>query len=409
MTTSATISATMNSNTELHSDLPIPPGDYLAEVLAEYALSQAELARRMDRPAQAINEIIQGQKAITHETALQLEQVLGVPAVIWLGLENEYQLTKARLAEATSLAEETGLLVEIPYAAMAKLAWVPNVRQPRERVRNLCRFFGVSRLTALPGVHAYACAFRRADAPASQYALAAWLRQGEIEARRIETGPFDKAKLRANLPAIRTLTREDPKQYLSQLTVLLASCGVALVILPHLPKTHAHGAVFWLGDRAVLQLSIRGSYADIFWFSLFHELGHLLLHGKRTIVEGIVEGATKAQAVGQTGGQGEDNDGYRRMERDADTFAQNALIPPNDYGQLLRHGTLTAEHLTAFAAQQGIAVGIVVGRLQREKYITYQQHHALRKRYAWTDDESSPPPLRRGRRAPSPDRRATRA
>src|SRR4051794_15805756 len=238
-----TTSTTMNRNAGLHSDLPIPPGEYLAEVLGEYSMSQAELARRMDRPAQAINEIIQGQKAITHETALQLEQVLGVPATIWIGLESEYQLTKARQAEEANLDEEVGLLNAIPYAAMAKHDWVPKVRQPREKVQCLRRFFGVSNLAALPDVHAYECAFRRADVPASQYALAAWLRQGEIEARKLGVERFDKARLRAALPALRKFTRETPEQFVPVVTDILTSCGVAFVILPHLPKTYAHGAV----------------------------------------------------------------------------------------------------------------------------------------------------------------------
>ncbi len=362
--------AAMTDTTEIHSDLPIPPGEYLAEVLTEYGMSQTVLAQRMDRPTQAINEIIQGRKAITHETALQLAQVLEVPAEIWLGLEMEYQLARARRAEEASLDNEADLLTELPYAAMAKLGWVPKVRQAREKVRCLRRFFGVSTLAAVSGVRAYECAFRRADAPASQYALAAWLRQGEIEARTLDTAPFDKAKLRAALPALRPLTREHPERFVPELTALLAACGVAFVTVPHLPKTYAQGAVFWLGDRAVLQLSIRGSYADIFWFSLFHELGHLLRHGKRTILEG----------------QGEDDDEYRRMEGEADEFARNALLPGDDYAQFVQRGTFDKDSLLAFAERQGIAVGIVVGRLQREKYLTYQQHHSLRERYTWTEE-----------------------
>lgn len=365
-----TTSIAMSANDALHSDLPIAPGEYLAEVLAEYAMSQAELARRMGRPAQAINEIIQGQKAITHETALQLEQVLGVPAAVWLGLETEYQLTKARQAEKAGLDADATLLADIPYAAMAGRGWVPRACQSYEKVRHLRRFFGVAALVALPGVHAYACAFRRADVPASPYALAAWLRQGEIEARKLDTEQFNKAKLRATLPAIRELTRTPPEQFMPELTALLAAAGVALVVLPHLPKTYAHGAVFWLGDWAVLQLSIRGSYADIFWFSLFHELGHLLLHGKRTILEG----------------QDTDDGECRRLEREADTFAQDTLIPRGSYEQLVRSGTFSKDTLTAFADRHGIAVGIVVGRLQRDQHLGYQQYHRLRERYQWSEE-----------------------
>ena len=82
----------------LHSDTPIPPGEFLREHLEESGMSQAELARRLGRPRQAVNEIIRGKKAITAETALQLERVLSTPAHIWLGLELEYRLVLARSA-----------------------------------------------------------------------------------------------------------------------------------------------------------------------------------------------------------------------------------------------------------------------------------------------------------------------
>lgn len=80
----------------LESDLAIPQGELLEEELAERGMSQIELAQRMGRPRQKINEIIRGKRAITPETALQLEQVLGIPARLWLGLETDYRLTLAR-------------------------------------------------------------------------------------------------------------------------------------------------------------------------------------------------------------------------------------------------------------------------------------------------------------------------
>lgn len=83
---------------EAWSDLAIPPGETLAEELETRGWSQSELARRMGRPVQAINEIIRGVKQITAETALQLGHVLGTSAELWMRLEGNYQLTRARLA-----------------------------------------------------------------------------------------------------------------------------------------------------------------------------------------------------------------------------------------------------------------------------------------------------------------------
>ena len=78
----------MRTNLGLHADLAIPPGEYLAEVIDKLGMSQVDVARRMGRPVQTINEIIKGHKAITPDTALQLEQVTGVPAALCgLGLK----------------------------------------------------------------------------------------------------------------------------------------------------------------------------------------------------------------------------------------------------------------------------------------------------------------------------------
>ena len=96
-------------------------------------MSQVDVAKRMGRPVQAINEIIKGHKAITPDTALQLEQVTGVPAALWTGLEEEYRLVLARQQEQAQLAEEAELVDPALYRAMAKLGWVKHVRDKLER------------------------------------------------------------------------------------------------------------------------------------------------------------------------------------------------------------------------------------------------------------------------------------
>ena len=86
----------MVTKTDAYPDIAIPPGEHLAEEIETRGVSQRELARRMRRPTNVINEIINGKKAITAETALQLEEVMPeIPARFWLNLETDYQLTKA--------------------------------------------------------------------------------------------------------------------------------------------------------------------------------------------------------------------------------------------------------------------------------------------------------------------------
>jgi HTH-type transcriptional regulator/antitoxin HigA len=92
----------MVTKTGAYPDIAIPPGEYLAEEIEARGLSQKELARRMGRPLNAINEIINGKKAITAETALQLEDVMPeIPARFWLNLETDYQLIKAIINKST--------------------------------------------------------------------------------------------------------------------------------------------------------------------------------------------------------------------------------------------------------------------------------------------------------------------
>src|SRR6266849_5898152 len=164
----------METRERIWPDIAIPPGELLAETLEALGMSQADLARRTGRPPQAINEIVQGKKEITPETALQFERVLGTPAHVWVGLEADYRFIKARLEEERCLEAEAGLAAEFPFREMAALGWVQSATKTADRVRELLRFFGVA---SLNHVQLPAAVWRRAKVTASRHALAAWLRQ----------------------------------------------------------------------------------------------------------------------------------------------------------------------------------------------------------------------------------------
>lgn len=357
----------MTTDTRVWPDIAIPPGELLAETLDTLGLSQVDLARRAGRPPQAINEIVRGAKEITPETALQLERVLGVPAHVWTRLEADYRHTKARLEDGARLRQELSWADRYPYAAIAKLGWVRRTRDALDRVRELLGFFGVASLELVPEIEA--AAFRRSPtAGMSREALAAWLRQGEREAREMTVSPFSATRLRDALPEIRALSCRSPEEFEPQLCRILAETGVAFTIVPHLPATGAHGATRWLSaERALVQMSIRGRWDDVFWFSLFHELGHLLLH-RRSVVF-IEDGESRDEA-----------------EREADRFARDQLIPPAAYQTFLHRANYrTRGAIVAFAREQGIAPSIVVGRLQHDRRVPYSHLNDLRTRFTWVN------------------------
>src|SRR5262249_34154225 len=138
--------------------------------------------------------------------------------------------------------------------------------------------------------------------------------------------------------------------------------GVVLVFVPHLAATGAHGATRWLGYKAVVQMSVRCAWADIFWFTLFHELGHILLHSRKEVfVEGV-------------------SDPTSPEEVEANRFAADALIPPADLARLTTQPNISGAAVRAFAAGIGIAPGIVVGRLQHERLLDRSELNGLRQR-----------------------------
>ncbi len=349
------------------SNLAIHPGEYLAEVVRELGMNQAELAQRMDRPVQAINEIMSGAKAIIPETALQLERVTGVPAHIWTGLEAEYRLILAREQDQKQIEEQSAMVDEFPYAELAKQRLVANTRRPAERVKELCSFFGVVSLRQIREVSDYAPAFRAGSGKASSNALAAWLRMATRRAIEMQTKPLDKKKLQDAVPDIRRITRERPAIFEPTLKQLLADHGIALIIQPHLPKTYVHGATFWLTpDKAVIVMTLRGSWADVFWFSFFHELGHVLKHGKREVF--LEDGESKQHRT--------------ELEAEADVFARDSLIPVFEFNEFVEVGDFSPAAILEFADEIEIAPGIVTGRLQHDGKLP-PNTHPHRVRYKW--------------------------
>jgi len=363
-------------DTAIHSDLPIPPGEYLEEVLDDLGMTKDELARRMDRPASKLSSIFKGRKAITADTALQLEKVVGVPAHIWTGLEAEYRLALARLQseeERDRLKEEIRLIKRYCYSTLANIGVVPKSTKGTDKVLALQKYFGVTSLHNVQTVRRYSAEFRCGGGKkeCSPEAIAAWLRLGELRAREIDCASFDKRRLKDALHAIRGMTMQPPEEFQTRLTVLLADAGVALVFCPHFPKTYAHGATFPLGrERTVLMLSIRRKWADIFWFSLFHELGHILLHDRKTIFVEYGNGDPK----------------MLRQEKEADEFAADTLVPREKWSLFIQRKSFYPREIRKFARDIGVDPGIVVGRLQHENFLRPTWKNDLRTRYEWAEN-----------------------
>jgi HTH-type transcriptional regulator / antitoxin HigA len=351
-------------------DYAIPPGVTLAETLACMAMTQVELAQRMGRPIQVINEIIKGKKAIEPETALQLERALAIPASFWNQREAQYQDARIRIAEQADLDQRAEWLLQFPWAAMVKMGYIAAATGTTERIRALLRFFAVSDINAYESYWDTAQAsFRQSTAFSTRRgSVTAWLRQGEILASRIDCQPYHEAAFRDVVQAARSLTRGPIHESLEILTKRCAEAGVALVCVPELPGGRESGATRWANkDKAILQLSLRFKIDHQFWFSFFHEAGHILLHRKKV---SFIDGPDEHQEP---------------EEAEANAFARDTLIPPREWKTFVAQRAFTAPSIKAFAQRLGIAPGILVGRLMHEGHCpwAWKEGHDLQVKLAW--------------------------
>lgn len=347
-------------------DLVLPPGDTLEEVLDNIDMTQAELAKRTGLSTKHINQIVNGAAAITSETALLLERATGVSARTWSNLEVAYREYLSRQQEEERLAADLGWLDELPVKELIKRGCIAKRDRAIDTLRDVCRFFGVANRAAWDTLWHKPTVYRTSKAFTSDPgAVAAWLRLGEIHAAEIDCQPFDKAGLITALEDFRALTCDpDPARWWPGLVERCASIGVAVVGAPEIKGARINGAARWLApDKALVQLSLRYHWNDIFWFTFFHEIGHLLIHSKK---DAFINDQGK----------------HSGAEQEADGFAAQILIPRRYEAELSE--IVTLQQARDFAERIGIAPGVVVGRLQHDKRWLYNKGNDLKQRFEFT-------------------------
>lgn len=349
----------------------VPPGDILQEVLDERGMTQSELARRTGRPVKTINEIIKGKAAITPETAIQFERSLSIPAQFWNNLESNYRAILANGEARRELEKESSWVDRFPVKDLVRHGLVRTRGSKADRLGDLLAFFQVSSPKAWEATWLRpASAFRASPAFESRpEAIAVWLRWGEIQAGGIECVAFDAELFHDALRIIRGLTNCEPfSASLERVKELCANSGVALVVTPELIGAPISGAARWPAtDKALIQLSLRHKSDDQFWFTFFHEAGHLLSSQRRQ------------EYIDAIGDVGESND----VEASANRFARDQLIPPDEYCDFLASTEFTPASVRSFAMELGIAPGIVVGRLQHDDKLAPSKMNSLKRPIRW--------------------------
>jgi addiction module HigA family antidote len=277
----------MTTNNQ-YSPQSVPhPGVILEEKLQEMAMSIKEFALRTDKPEKTIIAVINGTSAITPEMALKFENATRIPASFWLRHQQHYDEYKSRDKFKAIISDANEWAGMFPYAEMARLSWVAPTRNTEEKTLNLFYFFGVASHRAWEKLYLETdlkvAAYTSLKHSLEPHAISAWLRQGELQAAKIVVPEFSLKKLKENILFMRKLMVEQPANFFNQLQTLCLEAGVLLLFTPKLPKVPLSGSTRWINNTPLIQLTARYKKNDSFWFTFFHELGHIILHGKKYI------------------------------------------------------------------------------------------------------------------------------
>jgi HTH-type transcriptional regulator / antitoxin HigA len=335
-----------------------PPGRTLTRELEARGWTQKDLAEITGRPIQTINEIVQAKKQITPETALELAEAFGTSAEFWTNLEINYRLHQARKEkQEPEIGRKSKLYSLAPISELVKRGWLPVTDSLEELESQVCDFFGIDSIDEPPKLAInFRCAQERSPEAIAQLA---WAKQVERVAKRQTVGPFDRERIRAAIPEI--LSCSEHLEDVQKVPELLRSLGVYFAIVPHLSKTYLDGAAFYLGEHPVVALTLRYDRIDAFWFTLMHELGHIVAGHQGSYLDDLANLALTDE------------------EAEANQLAANWLIDPLALeGFVIKNRfRFSRKAIEEFAQEQRRHPGIILGRLHKDYLVPHKNLRAL--------------------------------
>lgn len=349
-----------------------PPGDTIKDILRDRSMPLAEFARSLGETSSGADALLRGHVELTVKHAKKLESLFGAPYSFWLTREAQYRndLIHSKAEEEKSLNLQW--YSELPLKDMIRFGWFCEKENTKPTLTDCLNFFGVS--TVAEWREAFNRQLQLASFRASSafehkpLAIAAWLRKGEIDGEAQTCSTWDPAKLKQSIGEIRALSRmKSPADFLPALRSICAKAGVALSIVRAPVGCRASGAARLLTPgKALIQLSFRHLTDDHFWFTFFHEVGHLLLHKCEYIfIDGI------------------DNNNAD-IENEANIFAEKILIP-DEFKNELSDIDLTPRDILRFAKKIGTSPGIVIGQMQNSGRIRHDRLNIFKQRYSWKE------------------------
>ena len=366
----------MNRDDGFHPDWASAPGDTITDILDERDISEDSFTELMDWRREDIADLLQGRATITISTARQLSQVLGASLEFWMSRDFHFRQNIVRLNQ-----NGQEWISRLPLSDMISFGWLERTPHPADELEVCLQYFNVSNVSEWNSNYQAlerAAAFRTSPSYASRTeSVATWLRQGELQSETIDCSYWDPGQFQDSLQYVRELTRQkDPTRFIPRLQDICSQSGVAVVVIRAPTGCRASGAARFLSEnKALLQLSSRYLTDDHFWFTFFHEAGHLLLPSQKSLYLDSLEDADTCLIEYS-------DKAYTSREEEANQFAARALVP-EEFKQRLMELRPQSMTIARLAMQIGTSPGIVVGQLQHQGRIPYSHMNLLKRRFMW--------------------------
>jgi HTH-type transcriptional regulator/antitoxin HigA len=342
-----------------------PPGDTIRIILHAKGLSFEAFGQQLGLRQSDVSKLIAGIIPVDRSLAERLVESVGSTARFWLERQKQYQQALEQLAAAEPGLQEWS--ATFPLKKMVDAGWLNKPLHKSDAPFELLDYFDVSsvdewkeRYVSRLDVTHFRTSASFEDNPAS---TTAWLRYGELRAESTQCASWNRHGFTQSLLEIKQLTKEpDPKVFIPALSQMCAQVGVIVVVERCVEGCSASGAAYMLDTgKALLMVSGRFLSDDQFWFSFFHEAGHLLLHGDMTNID----------AGEYTTPQKED---------EANQFAQNLILSPMSE-QEFSSIPVTKFSIVRLAKRCNVSPGLIVGQLQHRKRISRKLFNKFKVRY----------------------------
>lgn len=342
----------MSNYIEYKDRMTFHPGWYIKELIDESGLTQEEFAKKLGTTPKNLSILIRGDQSLSIDIATKLSRMLGTTIAYWLNLQQAYNEMEAEYLSDQELVREREIFKLMDYKYFRDNFRLPDLpRKVDEQIRCVREFLRVSSLSVLQKDD-LSVSFRSYADNLSVSNIVNANAMVQIAINKVlntEAPKFNKKKFESQIEFALTQTTNH-SGFLPAVFEAFKEAGVILVVMPNLKNSGVNGAARKVNGKIMLMVNDRRHYADTFWFTMFHEIGHIL---------------SGDYGITFAGNKNESEDA-------ADLYAQRALIPQKEYEKFIAENKEYDEQtIRKFAEKIGRDPGIVFGRLQKDGRILY--------------------------------------